>query len=68
MTQHTHNSMIDAERIGRLLKLEGIDLLESAVLILHQMFGTQYTTIIEKKYFPDQMVPFGYSPFGPCTT
>ncbi|NOI01592.1 EAL domain-containing protein [Vibrio kanaloae] len=57
MTQHTHNSMIDAERIGRLLKLEGIDLLESAVLILHQMFGTQYTTIIEKKYFPDQMVP-----------
>ncbi|MCZ8485049.1 hypothetical protein O9993_00900 [Vibrio lentus] len=36
MTQHTHSSMIDTERIGRLLKLEGIDLLESAVLTLHR--------------------------------
>ncbi|MEZ8474018.1 putative bifunctional diguanylate cyclase/phosphodiesterase [Vibrio cyclitrophicus] len=57
MTQHAHNRMIDTERIGRLLKLEGIDLLESAVLTLHQTFGTQYTSIIEKKYFPDQTVP-----------
>ncbi|MFN0723087.1 hypothetical protein BCS63_022670 [Vibrio cyclitrophicus] len=49
MTQHTHSSMIDTERIGFcLLKLEGIDLLESAVLTLHQTFGTQYTNIIEK--------------------
>lgn len=51
MTQHTHSSMIDTERIGRLLKLEGIDLLESAVLTLHQTFGTQYTSIIEKNTF-----------------
>lgn len=57
MAQHTHNSMIDTERIGRLLKLEGIDLLESAVLTLHQTFDTQYTSIIEKKHFPDQIVP-----------
>ncbi|KPL96016.1 putative bifunctional diguanylate cyclase/phosphodiesterase [Vibrio splendidus] len=57
MTQQTYNNMIDTERIGRLLKLEGIDLLESAVLTLHQMFDTKYTTIIEKKYFPDQIVP-----------
>ncbi|MEZ9472112.1 putative bifunctional diguanylate cyclase/phosphodiesterase [Vibrio lentus] len=57
MTQHTHSNIIDTERIGRLLKLEGIDLLESAVLTLHQTFGTQYTSIIEKKNFPDQVVP-----------
>ena len=57
MTQHTQNSIIDTERIGRLLKLEGVDLLESAVLTLHQTFDTQYTSIIEKKYFPDQIVP-----------
>ncbi|MCZ8498942.1 hypothetical protein O9929_16630 [Vibrio lentus] len=38
-------------------EIGSIDLLESAVLTLHQTFGTQYTSIIEKKYFPDQMVP-----------
>ncbi len=57
MTQHTQNGIINTERIGRLLKLEGVDLLESAVLTLHQTFDTQYTSIIEKKYFPDQIVP-----------
>lgn len=57
MTQHTQSSIINTERIGRLLKLEGVDLLESAVLTLHQAFGTQYTSIIEKKYFPDQIIP-----------
>ncbi|MFA0229916.1 diguanylate cyclase, partial [Vibrio sp. 10N.261.45.A7] len=57
MTQQTQNNMISTERIGRLLKLEGIDLLESAVLTLHQTFDTQYTSIIEKKHFPDQIVP-----------
>lgn len=57
MTQHIQNGIINTERIGRLLKLEGVDLLESAVLTLHQTFDTQYTSIIEKKYFPDQIVP-----------
>ncbi|WP_299692291.1 bifunctional diguanylate cyclase/phosphodiesterase [uncultured Vibrio sp.] len=57
MTQHKCDNMMDTERIGRLLKLEGIDLLESAVLLLHQMFDTKYTTIVEKKYFPDQVFP-----------
>ena len=57
MTQHTQSSIINTERIGRLLKLEGVDLLESAVLTLHQAFGTQYTSIIEKKYFPDKIIP-----------
>ena len=47
--------MIDTERIGRLLKLEGIDLLESAVLTLHQAFGTQYTSIIEKNTFQTKL-------------
>ncbi|MFA0521996.1 diguanylate cyclase, partial [Vibrio sp. 10N.222.55.E8] len=38
-------------------KLEGIDLLESAALMLHQTFGTQSTSIIEKRNFPDQILP-----------
>ncbi|MFA0080261.1 putative bifunctional diguanylate cyclase/phosphodiesterase [Vibrio artabrorum] len=57
MSQDTHNSLINTDHIGRLLKLEGIDLLESAALMLHQTFGTQSTSIIEKRNFPDQILP-----------
>ncbi|MCW1891070.1 hypothetical protein OK016_25325 [Vibrio chagasii] len=57
MTQHTQNGIINTERIGRLLKLEGVDLLESAVPTLHQTLIRSTPASLRRSTFPDQIVP-----------
>lgn len=54
----THNrTEIELKTVGQLLELEGLDLLESAVLSLHTAYDTDYTSLVERKYFPDQISP-----------
>ncbi|WP_261905133.1 putative bifunctional diguanylate cyclase/phosphodiesterase [Vibrio fortis] len=48
---------IELKTVGQLLELDGLDLLESAVLSLHSAYDTDYTSLVERKYFPDQISP-----------
>lgn len=55
---YVHNrTEIKLNTVGQLLELEGLDLLESAVLSLHSSYDTEYTSLVERKYFPDQISP-----------
>ncbi|MEF1231418.1 diguanylate cyclase, partial [Vibrio fortis] len=55
---YAHNrTEIELKTVGQLLELDGLDLLESAVLSLHSAYDTDYTSLVERKYFPDQISP-----------
>lgn len=57
MEKSSATHTIDLNTIGRIIKLDGRDLLEAAALTLHQALNTRCTSIVEKKRFQETITP-----------
>lgn len=61
MKKCSANNTIDLDTISHIIRLDGRDMLESAVLTLHKTFNTFCTSIVEKKRFQKHISPIAFA-------
>ena len=61
MKKCSANNTIDLDTISHIIRLDGRDMLESAVLTLHKTFNTYCTGIVEKKRFQKHISPIAFA-------